>query len=501
MESPLSDLNSTTERGARPPARPDATPVAIRAIESRSIDYVPAAERHGRLTDQATIWFAGSAQLLSLSTGAIGIWSGLNLFWTLIALAFGTVLGTIPVAAHASQGPHLGLPQMVQSRPQFGRYGSLFIWAVAILVYWGYVVFGVNTLGATAHQLDLGPSWVWIVVLGVVAIVFAVYGYDWLHVGQRIVTVLLVAALAVFTVGAAIGGHIPDGQLTASGTFDLTKFLVVTSAAAVYQLSWAFFVSDYSRYMPAGTRHRSIIAYTALGAGFGVYWMEALGAIAAAIFPEAGLIGALQDASDQVFGGLGAVVLILGGVSLVIFTGMCIYGGSLTLISAADSLRPATTNRAIRIVTILAIGVTATMVGLVIPDDFLNGTFYTVLAVLGYLMAPWTAVNLTDYFLVRRNRYSVREIFNPVGMYGRWNWRGLTAYWVAFAVMIPFMYLTFFQGSIATALNGVDLAFFVGIPVAAVVYWVLCRSLDVEREWAIIPEADRDLDAVAQPIE
>jgi NCS1 family nucleobase:cation symporter-1 len=499
MEASLSDLSTRSTQRVSPTGSSEE-PALIRGMESRSIDYVPAAERHGRLSDQATIWFAGSAQLLSLSTGAIGIWSGLNLFWTLVALAFGTVVGTIPVAAHASQGPHLGLPQMVQSRPQFGRYGSLFIWAVAILVYWGYVVFGVNTLGATAHQLDLGPSWVWIVLLGVVAIVFAVYGYDWLHIGQRITTVLLVAALAVFTVGAAIGGHIPDGQMTASGTFDLTKFLVVTSAAAVYQLSWAFFVSDYSRYMPAKTKHRSIIAYTALGAGLGVYWMEALGAIAAAIFPEAGLIAALGDASDQVFSGLGAIVLVLGGVSLVIFTGMCIYGGSLTLISAADSLRPANPTRAIRLVTILIIGVSATVVGLFIPEDFLNGTFYTVLAVLGYLMAPWTAVNLVDYFLVRRGRYSVREIFNPVGMYGRWNWRGLTAYWVAFVVMIPFMYLTFFQGTIAVALDGVDLAFFVGIPVAGVIYWVLCRSLDTERERVIIEEADGDLDALAKPL-
>jgi purine-cytosine permease-like protein len=115
-------------------------------------------------------------------------------------------------------------------------------------------------------------------------------------------------------------------------------------------------------------------------------------------------------------------------------------------------------------------------------------------------MAPWTAVNLVDYFLVRRGRYSVREIFNPVGMYGRWNWRGLTAYWVAFVVMIPFMYLTFFQGTIAVALDGVDLAFFVGIPVAGVIYWVLCRSLDTERERVIIEEADGDLDALAKPL-
>ncbi|NJC71447.1 cytosine permease [Planosporangium thailandense] len=496
----MAETTTSTQRRVPSQAGSDAA-APIRGIESRSIDYVPASERHGRLSDQATIWFAGSAQLLSLSTGAIGIWSGLNLFWTLIALALGTVLGTIPVAAHASQGPHLGLPQMVQSRPQFGRYGSMFIWAVAVLVYWGYVVFGVNTMGATAHQLGMGPGWLWMVILGIVATVFAVYGYDWLHVGQRIVTVLLVVALLIFTVGAAVGGHIPAAQLRASGTFNLTNFLVVVSAAAVYQLSWAFFVSDYSRYMPANTSHRSIIAYTALGAGIGVYWMEALGAIAAAVFPKAGLTGALKDASDQVFGGLGATVLILGGISLAIFTGMCVYGGSLTLISAADSIRRVAPSKVIRVVTILLIAVTASVVALFIPDDFLNGTFYTVLAVLGYLMAPWTAVNLVDYFLVRKNRYSVREIFNPVGIYGRWNWRGLTAYWIAFVVMIPFMYLSFFHGFIAAALNGVDLAFFVGIPVAGALYWLLCRSLDVEREWAMIPEADRDLDAVARPLE
>jgi NCS1 family nucleobase:cation symporter-1 len=166
-------------------------------IETRSIDYVPLDERHGRLGDQATIWFAGSAQLLSLATGVIGISLGLNLVWTLIALALGTVLGTIPVAAHASQGPHLGLPQMIQSRPQFGRYGALFIWVVAVAVYWGYVVLNGNLLGATANQIVGGSRPVWVIVLGVVATVVCVYGYDWMHVGQRLTTVALVALMLV----------------------------------------------------------------------------------------------------------------------------------------------------------------------------------------------------------------------------------------------------------------------------------------------------------------
>jgi NCS1 family nucleobase:cation symporter-1 len=470
-------------------------------IESRSIDYVPLTERHGRLGDQATIWFAGSAQLLSLATGVIGISLGLNLIWTLIALALGTVLGTIPVAAHASQGPHLGLPQMIQSRPQFGRYGALFIWLVAIAVYWGYVVLNGNLLGATANQITGGSRPVWVIVLGIVAAVVCVFGYDLMHVGQRLTTVALVVVLVVYVGGILVGGHLPDGAFELSASFQVAPFCMVTSAALAYQLSWAFFVSDYSRYMPPTTSHRSIVAYTAMGAGLGVFAMEALGAIGAALYPGESITVALQRSGDLVFDGLGTVVLLVGGIALLIFNAMCIYGGSLTLITALDSVRPVQPTRSLRVLWILVVAITATVVGAFLPDDFIGTTFYTILAVLAYLMGPWTAVNLVDYFLVRRGRYSIAEIFNPRGMYGRWNRHGIVAYVAGFLSMLPFMYLSFYQGFAATWLQGVDIAFFVGIPVAGVVYLVLARNLDIEREIAVIAQADRRLDAIAAPIE
>jgi purine-cytosine permease-like protein len=471
------------------------------AIESRSIDYVPLDERHGRLGDQATIWFAGSAQLLSLATGVIGISLGLNLAWTLIALALGTVLGTIPVAAHASQGPHLGLPQMIQSRPQFGRYGALFIWAVAIAVYWGYVVLNGNLLGATANQVVDGSRPVWVILLGAVATVVCVYGYDWMHAGQRLTTVALVVVLLVYVIGILVGGHLPADAFDLGASFELAPFAMVTSAALAYQLSWAFFVSDYSRYMPPTTSHRSIVAYTALGAGFGVFAMEALGAIGAAMFPGESITIALERSGDLVFPGLGTAVLVVGGIALLIFNAMCIYGGSLTLITALDSVRPVRPTRSLRLRSILLVAVTATVVGAFLPDDFVGTTFYTILAVLAYLMGPWTAVNLVDYFLVRRGRYSIAEIFNPRGMYGRWNWHGIAAYVAGFLSMLPFMYLTFYQGFATTWLHGVDIAFFVGIPVAGLVYLVLARNVDMQRELAVIAEADRDLERIAAPVE
>ena len=152
-------------------------------------------------------------------------------------------------------------------------------------------------------------------------------------------------------------------------------------------------------------------------------------------------------------------------------------------------------------ITILLVGVTGTIAAVLLPEDFLFTTFYTILAILAYLMAPWTSINLVDFFLVRKGNYSITEIFKRNGMYGDWNWRGITAYLVTFAVMLPFMYLEFYQGFIATAMGGIDIAFFVGIPVGMLVYWLLCRNMDLDAERATIAESDKDLETMGKPIE
>jgi purine-cytosine permease-like protein len=107
---------------------------------------------------------------------------------------------------------------------------------------------------------------------------------------------------------------------------------------------------------------------------------------------------------------------------------------------------------------------------------------------LAYLFTPWTAINLVDYFFVRRGAYVIREIFNPAGIYGRWGWRGNVAYVVTLAIMAPFFVTTPFVGPIAKRLDSVDYSIFVGLPVAAVLYWLLCRSLDLERERRMVAE-------------
>jgi nucleobase:cation symporter-1, NCS1 family len=101
------------------------------AIEVRSIDYVPLAERHGELWHIGPLWFMSNAQIATLAVGVLGVTTGGNLLWSLIAILLGTGVGTFFMAAHSSQGPQLGLPQMIQSRPQFGYTGAILVWFFA----------------------------------------------------------------------------------------------------------------------------------------------------------------------------------------------------------------------------------------------------------------------------------------------------------------------------------------------------------------------------------
>jgi hypothetical protein len=103
--------------------------------------------------------------------------------------------------------------------------------------------------------------------------------------------------------------------------------------------------------------------------------------------------------------------------------------------------------------------------------------FADLLAGLLYLFTPWTAINLVDFYVVRKGHYSIREIFNPNGMYGRWNWRGLLAYGAGFAAMIPFFSTEVWRGPVARALGGADIAMLIGLPVSAGVYLWAYRAL------------------------
>jgi NCS1 nucleoside transporter family len=473
------------------------TKLSARLVEKRSIDYVPIAERHGKVWHLWPVWFSGDAHLATVATGVVGIALGGNLLWMSIAVVLGSAFGTFFMAFHSTQGPQLGLPQMIQSRPQFGYVGALLVWGVALIAYIGFNAFNQILAAQTMHSLyDTDAKWT-VVAFALLSVSLAVIGYDLIHLAQRWIAYVLIVALLVFTVAVFAKTRMAPGQLDI-GDFRAVPFLAQFFAAASYQIAWSIYVSDYSRYLPRDVGVSASFWWTYLGGFIGGAWTMLVGTLAAALYPALEVATALRTAADSVIPGFGKPLLLCSLLGLLTITSLNFYGASLTLLSVADSLKPSRPTLAKRVLSLAFATLIATGIALQSSHNFVE-KFGEFLAVLLYLFTPWTAINLVDFYLVRKGHYSVREIFNSNGMYGRWNWRGLTAYGVGFVAMIPFFSTGLYSGPVAVALGGADIAMLVGLPVSAIVYIWACRSLDVEadRRQAFAADVGLDPDAPA----
>jgi len=87
-------------------------------------------------------------------------------------------------------------------------------------------------------------------------------------------------------------------------------------------------------------------------------------------------------------------------------------------------------------------------------------------------MVPWTAVNLVDYYLIRRGSYDVASFFAADGgVYGRYNMAALICYLLGILVQVPFIASDALHGSIARAMGGIDFSWIVGLLVVSAAYY------------------------------
>jgi len=469
------------------------------ALEVHSIDYIPKKERHGKVTDQFTLWFLANAELATLAVGFIGISLGLNLLWCLVAIILGVVLGTFFMAFHSVQGARLGIPQLIQSRPQFGYFGALIPQAIGVFLYVGFNVFNTIISGLALHTVVPALSTqVSILLMAGLALVLTLGGYDWIHWIQKWGTYIFLPVFGIFTVGVLLTAKLPAEQMSTSG-FQLTPFLVVLIVVAAYQVSQAPYVSDYSRYLHRDISAKSTFWWTYFGSSSGSFWMIALGALLLAAYPDAGAVDSIVSGGNAIVSGFGTIALAIALIGLVSVIALNLYSGSLAALAAVDTASPIKATLNVRIAAVMVIAILGTGGSLLIPENFL-GDYNNFLVVLIYFLTPWTAVNLVDFYLIRRGDYAIGEIFNPRGIYGRWNWRGLTAYFAGFAVMIPFFSIgTFFAGPVAKAADGADFSIFVGLPFSALLYFLLARGQDLTEEHRVAAAGEAELERMAAP--
>ena len=466
-------------------------------VEVHSIDWIPDPERHGKTWQQSMLWFLGNFQYFTIPIGFVGPSLGLSLGYSILAGTLGICAGTLFMAFHATQGPVFGLPQMIQTRAQLGYRGVVVALFAVLFTYMAFNVADQVLMSTGLHGAFGWNAGLVAIVTAVLAALLAIFGYDWVHRVFRFLLVISLPCYAIISV-AILVGHAGGTAPHHPGSFVFAAFMAQFSVAAAYNITYAPYVSDYSRYMPRDTSPRGIITAVFFGASGSAVWLIAMGAwLATRLGATDGLVG-LQVAGDKVAAPLGSITAVLSATALLATMGMNAYGGMLTVLTGIDSFRKITTSRAWRVLTIVGLAILWYAIGAGISTSAVSAVLNSLTLML-YLLVPWTALNLVDFFFVRHGHYAITDIFRPDGVYGAWGWRGLTAYFAGFAAEIPFMVLPSIGGFTYTGwfpghvTNGVDYSWLVGLAVSGLVYLLLSRSLDVAAEQSAIEASEREL--------
>ncbi|QHF95169.1 cytosine permease [Streptomyces sp. NHF165] len=454
---------------------------ASAVLERRTIDVVPKNERHGRTRDLFTIWFSANLGPLTLVTGALAPAAfGLSFWWSLVALLAGHLGGGFLMALHSAQGPQLGVPQMIQSRGQFGTVGALVVVLAVLVMYQGFFASNLVVGAQSLREVLPGvPQDAGIVGGAVVSLVVAVVGYRLMH---RIGALSSWVFGAVQIAGAAwlLCGGLP-GDFLSRGGFSLGGFLGMVSVGALWQVAYAPYVSDYSRYMPASTAGvRSTLWCT--------YWGTVLGSLLPMTVGAA--VGLAVPGSDPVAAQTGLLGTPLAQLTLWCFAlvtmltnSMNLYGAVLCVVTAVQTFAvrwlPRGAGRALLGAALCAL---SAVLALAFAGSFMD-RYLNFLYVLQYLLIPWTAINLVDFYLVRRGHYDVAAFFTrDGGAYGRVNRPALSVYLLGIAVEFPFMAQEMYTGPVAAMLGGTDLGWLAGLLFTLPAYLLATRGTRAARD-------------------
>ncbi len=452
-------------------------------VEQHSIDFIPEGERHGHIINLFTVWFASNMQLTPLVTGGLAVVLGLNLAWSLIVIVLGNLIGAIFMAYHSAQGPKLGIPQMIQSRAQFGVIGAILPLIIVILMYVGFFassgVLGAQALTGLAPGVNMDWS---IIILSILTLIVTVVGYDLIHAVERWLSVLFTIVFIFVTI-KALSLPMPAGSWTLGHAKWPMIFLTLT-IVVTWQIAYAPYVADYSRYMPKDTSVQKTFIYSYLGTVIGTAWMMILGVILTLGIPKF-----LDNSSvnvAQLFGKGGFTILmyliiVLGIIGVNVLN---LYGAFMSITTCTQAIIDIKVTRGKRFMFVTLMALIGTVLAIAGEGNFLEN-FTNFILFLAYFLIPWTSINLVDFYFVRNGKYSVADIFKLDGIYGRFNWLTLLVYAIGILVEIPFMNTTFYVGPLAKAMGGADISWIIGLAISAPLYYLVTKG-KVEKEAFIV---------------
>ena len=450
--------------------------------ETRGIELIGDAERHGRARDLFFIWAAPSVSILNLTIGATLILLGLELWQAIAVILVASLLWVFP-GIIAGSGPASGTSGSVVTRAMYGVLGNrLFVAFVGWFI--GAVFLSLTWLASSFMGADLlrrmgleDPVWVPICVTLVVAtitILVAIFGHGLI---LRTYSYMAAALFVIFLGVAAFILPTVDWQYTAPVALEgpalwsamAIGFTILASTPLSFINS-----PDIARYLPRSTKHSHIALATALGGAVPFVVFTIVGVLLATGLSEAAFAAGLDVALLDLLPGWFGPILVIGVViNTIALNAMTTYTSSMALQAIGFRLR-----RIPAAIIVGAVG-TALTIYLVLSSSLLEAA-NLMLQFLVVVSGPAMAIFVVDV-LLRRYRYDGVELFDdhPGGRFwysGGWGIPGVTALLVGGLATALCLSTSVWSGPIAVATGYIDLSVPVGMLVAAALYAGLLRT-------------------------
>lgn len=425
------------------------------SVESHGIAPIPEDQRYGSPARLFTVWFAPQVNMTGVFTGTLAIMLGLGFWLGLLAMVIGTVLGSLVVAYLSTWGPRTGTGQLPNSRMAFGAgvvVPAALQWLSSIA--WDALV---GLFGGEALAVLLGiPFWIAVlVVLGVQGAV-GFFGYELIHRLQAVLTVILFATFAVFTV-KLVGGHEVITPATAQAADLAGSFVLEVTIAFSLAVSWASYAADFSRYLPAESSRARVFGYTFGGIALAYILVQAIGIAGAGVIGEQTAEGVRTVMGGGVLGGVALLVIAVASIGSGVMND---YSGSLALQTIGVRVR--------RPISALLVTVSAFALILWLHAADTATRFTDVLLLVSYWIPAFVAVVVIDWLIRIRGRATLNPALELTDRMD--SAVALSVFVIAYLVAMPFMNTSLIQGPVARAWHGADIAYFVNLAAATVLY-------------------------------
>ena len=355
------------------------------------------------------IWFGAGVSIAEILTGTY--FAPLGMGKGILAIVIGHVIGCALFFFAGLIGGRTGLSAMETVKLSFGKKGGLLFALLNVLQLVGWTAIMIYDGALATNGIFETGAWVWCLVIGALILLWILIGITNLGLVNKIA----MAALFILTLVLCKVIFFDGTPGDASAFGEAMSFGAAVELAVAMPLSWLPLVSDYTReaQKPLAATVASTLTY-----GLVSCWMYIIG-MGAAIYTGEGDIALIM-----VKAGLGVAALVILILSTVTTTFLDAWSAGIS----SESLSKKLSGKWV------AVGVTVigTAAAMLFPMDDITDFLYLI----GSVFAPMIAVQLADFFILRRP-----------GTDSGFDWAGLGVWLAGFVIYRLLMNVDFVLGN------------------------------------------------------